>query len=201
MPKVSVEYEQQQREMLIEGAALAFAEKGYRETKIDDIGEKLKLSKGKIYLYFKSKEELFAAVFETFQERRLKEIREAYRPEDIPLVKIEKVLDQFVDLLVKQEVLLCRLWLEFYLEGPKLPAFEDLSQRMNEAFYQEVYKLLVEGQQNGDFKTGLDLHGITSIILATCDGLMLRAMVANKHSNPVALRQVMWDTFYNLLKA
>jgi AcrR family transcriptional regulator len=200
MPKVSVQYEQQQKERIIQGAALAFAERGYRQTKIDDIASKLELSKGAIYIYFKSKEELFAAVYETYMTRRLTEIYQSYQPEDDVLVKLEKALDQFIAVLVSQDLILCRLWLEFYLEGPRVSAVCELASQLNESFYQAIYRLLAEGQESGKFRPDLDIASITSIILATCDGLMLRAMIRDKNSEPQAIRRAMWNTFYNLLK-
>lgn len=200
MPKVSIQYEQQQKERIIQGAALAFAERGYRQTKIDDIANKLELSKGAIYIYFKSKEELFAAVYETCMTHRLAEIYQSYSPEDDVLVKLEKVLDQFIAILVSQDLSLCRLWLEFYLEGPRVGAVCELASQLNERFYQTIYQLLSEGQKNGKFRSELDIASITSIILATCDGLILRSMVKDKYSEPQAIRQAMWNTFYTLLK-
>lgn len=200
MPKVSIQYEHQQKERIIQGAALAFAERGYRQTKIDDIANKLELSKGAIYIYFKSKEELFAAVYETCMTHRLAEIYQSYSPEDDVLVKLEKVLDQFIAILVSQDLSLCRLWLEFYLEGPRVRAVCELASQLNERFYQTIYQLLSEGQKSGKFRSELDIASITSIILATCDGLILRAMVKDKYSEPQAIRQAMWNTFYTLLK-
>ena len=47
----------------ITAAALAaFAEKGYAATRVDDVAQRAGVSKGLLYLYFKTKEELFKAV-------------------------------------------------------------------------------------------------------------------------------------------
>ncbi len=57
------EREKQKRIELIMGAALeVFAEKGLKNAKMEDVAEKAELSKGTIYLYFKSKEHLFFAI-------------------------------------------------------------------------------------------------------------------------------------------
>src|SRR5689334_23027214 len=103
MPKVSLEYKQHQRERIIEGAAQAFAEQGYRQITIDVIAERLGLSKGAIYLYFKSKEELFVAIYTNQMERQLRSIRESYQPADRVMLKLEKVLDEFIKLLLNHD--------------------------------------------------------------------------------------------------
>ncbi len=47
---------------ILEMAASLFSEKGYHEVKVDEIAEKVGLSKGTIYLYYKNKEALFYSI-------------------------------------------------------------------------------------------------------------------------------------------
>ncbi len=57
------EREKQQRADAIMDAALeVFAEKGLRNATMEDVASKAELSKGAVYLYFKSKEHLFFAI-------------------------------------------------------------------------------------------------------------------------------------------
>lgn len=200
MPKVSVQYENQQRERIIEGAALAFAVQGYRQTTVDDIAKKLELSKGAIYIYFKSKEELFAAIFESLTENRIVSLQFASNSEKTVLGKLEKVLDQFIEILIKRDNIACRIWLEFCLEGPRIPLVAALKESSDQKIFELVQSLLDEGQRSGELKTGLDMVSITTVILATCDGLLLNTLT-EKQSNPSAIRKAMWDTFHTLLKA
>lgn len=201
MPKVSLEYKQHQRERIIEGAAQAFAEQGYRQITIDVIAERLGVSKGAIYLYFKSKEELFVAIYTNQMERQLQSIRESYQPADRVMLKLEKVLDEFIKLLLNHDFVFCRLWLEFYLEAPRIPELLIQSTWANEQYYNIIYGLLAEGQRNGAIKADLDIASVTTVILATGNGLLLNAITADRSGEPQAIRQAMWNTFYNLLKA
>jgi AcrR family transcriptional regulator len=47
---------------IVAAALEAFAERGYAATRLEDVAERAGVSKGTLYLYFKSKEELFKAV-------------------------------------------------------------------------------------------------------------------------------------------
>jgi AcrR family transcriptional regulator len=49
-------------ELIMDAALRVFAEKGLKDATIDDVAEKAELSKGTIYLYFKSKEHLYFAI-------------------------------------------------------------------------------------------------------------------------------------------
>jgi TetR/AcrR family transcriptional regulator len=53
---------QQRREDILSAAEELFSEKGFKATTMQEISEKVELSKGTIYLYFKSKEELYLSV-------------------------------------------------------------------------------------------------------------------------------------------
>ncbi len=53
---------EQRRAVIISAAEELFFTKGISNTTMDDIADKVELSKGAVYLYFKSKEELFAAI-------------------------------------------------------------------------------------------------------------------------------------------
>lgn len=64
------------RTRILEAAARVFAEKGYHETRMDDIVAAADSSKGSLYFHFPNKEEIFFALIETFVsllEARLQE--------------------------------------------------------------------------------------------------------------------------------
>jgi AcrR family transcriptional regulator len=59
----------------ITAAALAaFAENGYAATRVDEVAQRAGVSKGLLYLYFKTKEELFKAVIRSFVAPRVAEL-------------------------------------------------------------------------------------------------------------------------------
>jgi AcrR family transcriptional regulator len=56
---------------ITEAAFLVFAEKGYASARVDDVATRAGVSKGLLYLYFKTKEELFKAVIKSVVIRRV----------------------------------------------------------------------------------------------------------------------------------
>lgn len=68
---------EERRKAILEAAARLFAERGYHETKMDDVAELAGLSKGAIYLYYPSKEELFCALMQEKVEQMVPPLREA----------------------------------------------------------------------------------------------------------------------------
>ncbi len=58
MPRVVPGYKKQARETIMDSASQLFFELGYHGTGMDDIASKIGVTKGTLYLYFRSKEEL-----------------------------------------------------------------------------------------------------------------------------------------------
>jgi AcrR family transcriptional regulator len=66
MPRVSArrreEYLQERREQILDAAVSVFGKKGFEGANVEDIAQAVGISKGTVYLYFKSKEDIFKAI-------------------------------------------------------------------------------------------------------------------------------------------
>ncbi|SRR6266851_7349988 len=79
MPKVTLEYKELVRTRILESAHRVFSQKGYREATMDEIAEGLGLSKPALYRYYKSKEELFREILESYIQATAKALRESFK--------------------------------------------------------------------------------------------------------------------------
>ena len=91
------------KEKILEAAIKVFAERGYHSTRVDDIADESKTSKGSIYFYFKSKQDIFLGLIEIFinllEKRVIKTMsnKEDHGPEQLTqtLVEIVGVFKQY----------------------------------------------------------------------------------------------------------
>ena len=92
MPKVVPEYKEDAKRRIIEAAMDVIAERGCDQMTIDDVAKKIGVTKGAVYWYFKSKEDLVAAVLNKFQSDIERTIFESFynRP-------IDEVFSQIYD--------------------------------------------------------------------------------------------------------
>ena len=75
MPRPSYQRRKEDRPQEITAAAFeAFAEKGYAATRVEEVAKRAGVSKGLMYLYFKTKEELFKAVVKSVVIRRVDQL-------------------------------------------------------------------------------------------------------------------------------
>jgi AcrR family transcriptional regulator len=153
MPKPRFRRRKEDRPQEITAAALhAFAEKGYAATRVDDVAKKAGVSKGLLYLYFKTKEDLFKAVIRSFVVPRIDALRDIIDNADMSSEEfLRGPFLEFAKTLPGSPIsILVRLMIS---EGPKHP---DLLQ-----FYWDnvisrglaaINELLERGVQNGEFR-------------------------------------------------
>lgn len=73
----------ERREAILDAAALVFGDKGAHAATMDDVAEAAEVSKGTLYLYFPSKDELIVAL--------------AHRPLDVVLVRFDEMSGEGLD--------------------------------------------------------------------------------------------------------
>ncbi len=91
--KTITAYKKGLREVILKTAMKAFAEKGIRAVKMDDIAESLTISKRTMYELYTTKEELLYECVKTFHERQKARIAELKKDKDLmdTLVKYYRI--------------------------------------------------------------------------------------------------------------
>ena len=80
------------REAILSAAEEIFAEKGFYAATTDEIAERAEFSKGALYLYFKSKEEMFLSLMREKVDRLEKKITECIKAALTPIEGIENLI-------------------------------------------------------------------------------------------------------------
>jgi TetR/AcrR family transcriptional regulator, fatty acid metabolism regulator protein len=77
---------------ILKAATALFSKYGPKKTTIDDIAKEARIAKGTVYIYFKSKEEIFLAVVNQEIDYLLSEMRSSVRKEKTATDKLRKFL-------------------------------------------------------------------------------------------------------------
>ena len=174
MPKVTSLYKAEIRDKIIQAAIQSFSQTGFDRTKVEDIAKRLGLSKGTIYLYFASKEELFLGICEYYL-RVMKERQHSAvfsRREDL-LMDAEKFYDEFQKLEQGND----KVMLEMVVESTR-------NQKLRKSMYEhrlKVYDAVVEHLDKhvdkGLIRKDIDTHALASSFVALYDALMASKML------------------------
>ena len=172
-PKVTSQYKTETREKIVEAAIVTFSKHGYDRTKMDDIAETANLSKGTIYLYFKSKEELFYAI----SENNIKALKEQMsvlftKSEDL-ILDSQKFYVNFRKASEQSD----KVFLETIAESSR-------NQRLQEMLYHQRMKVLdivteyLKLQiKKGFFRSDIDIDAVSVGLVSLYDGLSISKII------------------------
>lgn len=171
MPKINEEKREERRATILRSAFQVFSRKGYANASMEDIVQESGMSKGGIYHYFKSKEELFLALAEKrFQKRRA--ILGEERPGSSPSARLVKYLREALinlgDESVKQEV---RFAVEFWSVRTRESDVLKISKPRYRQFSDDLSQILHSGVESGEFRKNLEINATTYLILCALDGV------------------------------
>lgn len=178
-PKVTEEYKEQKKKDVLTSAMACFAEKGYQAATIDDIVAHSGMSKGALYNYFKSKEEIYLALQEEATKKTFERLHQNFTPEMTASEKLHQLFSMNAALPFQEEK--TRKWasvqLEFWINASRNP---ELKEKMRErlAMYRTLGKAIIqEGQATGEFRKDADQEVIAESFWALLDGAFLHVLV------------------------
>jgi AcrR family transcriptional regulator len=157
------------RRHILEVAASAFAEHGYRGISLNDIVRESDLTKGAFYFHFPSKEALALAVFQDKQDRWVGRILSALETKPRAIDCLEVMLDVGCDIYEQDSSarVVGRLCFELSSEASASPV---LSAHL--AMWFEVTEQLIRrAQEQGDVRTDIDARQMAETIVAAFIGI------------------------------
>ncbi|HKZ62540.1 MAG TPA: TetR/AcrR family transcriptional regulator [Nitrososphaera sp.] len=172
-PKVTELHKSEVRERIIHAAMESFGQTGYDKTKMDDIAKRLGLSKGTLYLYFTSKENLFLAICEHNMEEGTKDDSKLFVRKENAASDAEQIYDN----IRRRERGNDRIILEMVVESTRNPrlrkAMHDYRLKVHDHVLQELRKKVDEGY----FRKDVDINSLAIAIVALYDGLAVNRML------------------------
>lgn len=169
-PKVTSEYKTEVKERIIQSAIECFSKYGLDRTRMDDVAQKADLSKGTLYLYFKSKEDLFYVIC----ENNLKVLKEqlshifATTKEDL-VSNAEQFYENFHKVEKKESE---KVFYEIIAESARNPKLQKLLYTQRIKTFNVVREYLDRQMEKGFFKKDTDTEAIASGFVALYDGLI-----------------------------
>ena len=161
MPKISDERRTERREQILEGARRCFAEHGYEGATVVRLEREIGLSRGAIFNYFPSKEELFIELA----------VRDNARMSE---VWISDGLAAVVRAVVELDPAWLSVYLELFRRVRNDPAFRArIEERQNEVAPANRARI-EEAQRNGEFRDDITAKELGTFVNLVLNGLALQ---------------------------
>lgn len=137
------------REEFIRAASSLFDEKGYENTSVDDIVERMGVAKGLFYYYFKSKEDLLAILV----DRMMAEVRNGM--EGILAVEGLTVMERIENLCMISAGIKAKAWslVDYFHKESNKHLHYEIERRGMAIIIPVMQKILEQGVEEGVFDT------------------------------------------------
>ena len=166
------------KDNIIRAAVRVFALKGYAATRIIDVARAAGIGKGTIYDYFKSKEDLFFAVFQQVTQEAQTPVLAALTAHHGSVSAKLKAMAESLVLFWLDKIELYALTMEFWSATTVhvgRERFKAAFQTAYETFRQELAALIREGVSKGEFSPECHPYEVSSGLIGMLDALVLQA--------------------------
>jgi|TARA_B100001105_G_C22257342_1_gene385196 AcrR family transcriptional regulator len=165
------ESKQLQRKAQILDAALAvIVQKGYENSRMDDIVVSSKMSKGAIYWYYKSKKEVYLSLVNHWVHNYSAVLNHIVDTDRSASDQLRSLFQYFIVQYEKDPVVFKAL-LEFWSMAGRDPEFNDKLQKVYSEFVNLISTIIQQGMDNGEFKN-LDVDITAMSIMVNIEGIM-----------------------------
>ncbi len=158
---------------IINAAANVFAQAGYHSSTIQDIANKAEIGKGTVYEYFRTKEDLFLAVYDVWMSQYENIVRQRVAAASDALAKVDAVRESAVE-FYRQRAAQAPLLLEFWAHALRTdnPAFLE---RINSTrrFLRELGEQLTMELVAANWFTSVDASAFALLEAGISDGIFL----------------------------
>ena len=175
-PKVSEEHKDARRKEILEVAARVFIRKGYEKTTMKDIVEESGMSRGGVYMYFSSTEEMMLGIQEEMDEENEDQIDAALEAFGGSVWRTMEAM-----MLAKEQECqgiaqgLAPVLYEFYLAGFRQGKHMDLLDRRYKRAEALFTAMVERGVANGEFRPLVPTSDLARFSISLLDGMTLDA--------------------------
>jgi AcrR family transcriptional regulator len=187
------------REQILEAAVKSFAECGFHQTTMHDISDRAGISVGLIYRYFKSKEEMIAALAAEHKKTMAQLLERAGAA---PTLREAMEIFFTSDCGQHSPRILSSFVVELFAESSRNPQIARIVRGMANAKADGVAKLIARSPERKWATRDLNAKKIAELIFAVNDGCMMRGcLLASKVSLAQQRKQKLAaaDTLWQLL--
>jgi len=135
---------EERKGQILNAAEEVFTSKGFDEARMDDIAEETGLSKGTLYLYFKSKDDLIFAILDRIFQREFK----AFEKIDLSRMSATQAVWEFVGTGIKDIRIMLRL-LPITCEFMGLAFHNKFVQRAFKSYFNRYMEFLTPSFKKG----------------------------------------------------
>jgi AcrR family transcriptional regulator len=148
-------------------------ERGFGNTRVSDVADRLGVSTGLIHYHFASKDQLLAEAFQHAAHRELARLESEMVDAPTAIAKLERTIDLYAPEEAEPGWM---LWIDAWGEALRNPTLKQISQDLDVAWKDHLEALIREGVSRGEFRCA-DPRASAWRLAAVLDGLAVQVTV------------------------
>ncbi len=174
----------QRREQMLRAALEVIADRGYADTRISDVAERIGISPALVIYYFKTKDQLLTAAIRYLDNLWYADGQRRMAALPTAVARIEEIVA--MSCLPEADTepgSSWTLWLDFWALAARSPEVAGLRQRDDERWRDLVSSLVRTGQEAGEFRE-VDPQNFAVLLCSLLDGLAIQIALADPVVDP-----------------
>lgn len=192
MPKVSETHLTERRDQILEAAANCFAANGFHSTSMADIIRACGLSAGSVYRYYKSKDDLIAAIIDRYLHMLAFAILERNKDSSEPMDLIASALE-----IMEQKSVIgppptfLKLMPQFWAEAMRNEMIQKKAIQFYGLMEHQLSEVVKRAQDQGSISSTIPPRGIAQIMISVIQGFLLQKVMLGMDTDAQSYSQTM----------
>jgi AcrR family transcriptional regulator len=169
----NLELTQKRKSQILRAAYTIIAERGYENITVQDIATQAGFSKGIIYYYFSSKEDVMVSLFDSILRVIDRNFASTIKNHPEPREQMERVLRMSFDLVHKHKEFY-HVMMVFWSQVTQKTLMSDLNATLFQRYRRELARIAERGIDRGVFRKEVDANFLATQIIAVVGGTSLQ---------------------------
>jgi len=162
---------EERKTQILDAATKVFTKKGFQKARMDDIVKESGLSKGALYWYFKSKDDLIVGILDHMFQRQIEDLSTLIGQHNTATERLEYFFDQTIEEF-KQFERFMPIMLDFVALAFRATAVQKAFKKFFRKYMAIVIPLIQQGVDSGEFRP-VDAEEAAIAVGAILEGTIL----------------------------
>jgi len=192
------------RSAILKAARKLFFDRGFKSVTVDNIAAKAEVSKGSVYLYFKSKEEIYTQILINDNIAAFEDSKNKFSAKEAPAVELLLgFADNYINYFLDDNELF-RILMTFMLHANDMILTDEQNSQLIQTTHANidvVYEILQKGVDSGEFSPAINIRQTQNAIWGLLNGVIsLFIFMGNPAKRAEKIHSTVRDSLNILIK-
>lgn len=192
------------RSAILKAARKLFFDRGFKSVTVDNIAAKAEVSKGSVYLYFKSKEEIYTQILINDNIAAFEDLKNKFSAKEAPAAELLlEYADNYINYFLNDNELF-RILMTFMLHADDMILTDEQNSQLLQTTNDNIHfvsEILQKGVDSGEFLPTINIRQAQNAIWGLLNGVIsLYLFVGNPAKRAETIHSTVKNSFNIIIK-